>query len=106
MSFRTTFNTIIEPFGYTIQAKTKEIYDQDGLRSIHNHDFMTDPSFLKAYQRGTVAAGNHENGGGAPDLAGIATQARPLGPRIPSMIDAGDPKGMLSAATRAGHFKR
>lgn len=58
MSFRTTFNKIIEPFGYTIQAKSKKIYDQDGLRSIHNHDFMTDPSFLKAYHRGTVAAGN------------------------------------------------
>ncbi len=58
MSFRTTFNKIIEPFGYTIQAKSKEIYDQDGLRSIHNHDFMTDPSFVKAYQRGIVAAGD------------------------------------------------
>lgn len=58
MSFRTTFNKIIEPFGYTIQEKSKKIYDQDGLRSIHNHDFMTDPSFVKAYQRGTVAAGN------------------------------------------------
>ncbi|MCG2757806.1 MAG: TylF/MycF family methyltransferase [Desulfobacteraceae bacterium] len=58
MSFRTTFNKIIEPFGYTIQEKSRKIYDQDGLRSIHNHDFMTDPSFVKSYQRGVVAAGN------------------------------------------------
>jgi SAM-dependent methyltransferase len=33
------------------------VYDQDGLRSIHNHEFMDDPSFRKAYQRGVGAAG-------------------------------------------------
>lgn len=32
------------------------IYDQDGLRSIHNHDFMKDPFFRKAYERGCQAA--------------------------------------------------
>jgi len=33
------------------------VYDQDGLRSIHNHEFMDDPSFRKAYERGVRAAG-------------------------------------------------
>jgi SAM-dependent methyltransferase len=33
------------------------VYDQDGLRSIHNHEFMDDPAFRKAYQRGVSAAG-------------------------------------------------
>jgi predicted ester cyclase len=33
------------------------IYDQDGLRSIHNHEFMDDPRFQRAYQRGVAAAG-------------------------------------------------
>jgi hypothetical protein len=33
------------------------IYDQDGLKSIHNHEFMDDPVFQKAYQRGVRAAG-------------------------------------------------
>jgi hypothetical protein len=32
-----------------------DAYDQDGLRSIHNHDFMFDPTFCKAYERGIVA---------------------------------------------------
>ncbi len=32
-------------------------YSQDGLRSIHNHDFMLDPSFRQAYARGVAAAG-------------------------------------------------
>jgi SAM-dependent methyltransferase len=34
------------------------IYDQDGLRSIHNHEFMDDPAFRKAYERGVGAAGD------------------------------------------------
>lgn len=33
------------------------IYDQDGLRSIHNHEFMDDPAFRKAYERGVRAVG-------------------------------------------------
>jgi SAM-dependent methyltransferase len=33
------------------------VYDQDGLRSIHNHEFMDDPVFQRAYERGTQAAG-------------------------------------------------
>ena len=32
-------------------------YDQDGLRSVHNHEFMDDPSFRKAYDRGVCATG-------------------------------------------------
>jgi len=34
------------------------VYEQDGLRSIHNHEFMDDPDFQKAYERGVRAAGN------------------------------------------------
>lgn len=33
------------------------IYDQDGLRSLHNHEFMQDPQFQAAYARGIQAAG-------------------------------------------------
>lgn len=33
------------------------IYAQDGLISVHNHDFMRDPRFLRAYQRGVKALG-------------------------------------------------
>ena len=34
------------------------VYDQDGLRSIHNHEFVDDPAFRKAYERGVSAAGD------------------------------------------------
>ncbi len=35
------------------------MYDRDGLISVHNHDFMSDPAFQKAYARGVQAAGGY-----------------------------------------------
>lgn len=34
------------------------VYDRDGLQSIHNHDFMDDSRFVRAYNRGVKAAGD------------------------------------------------
>jgi hypothetical protein len=39
---------------------TNAAYDFDGLRSIHNHDFMREPSFCKAYERGCRAASDYQ----------------------------------------------
>ena len=33
------------------------IYDQDSLRSRHNHEFLNDPVFQSAYARGVQATG-------------------------------------------------
>ena len=33
------------------------VYDQDGLRSVHNHEFMDNAPFREAYRRGIQAAG-------------------------------------------------
>ena len=33
-----------------------DIYDSDGLKSMHNHDFMINHEFLNAYKRGVQAA--------------------------------------------------
>lgn len=35
-------------------------YDQDGLRTGHNHDFMDDPAFQAAYARGVEAADGND----------------------------------------------
>ena len=49
--------------GYTVVKKPRptaapEIpYDQDGLRSFHNHDFVADPAFARAYARGNGNGG-------------------------------------------------
>ena len=37
---------------------TDTAYNQDGLVSMHNHDFMTDPAFAAAYARGVQAVGS------------------------------------------------
>ena len=37
------------------------IYDQDKLRTLHNHEFMDDPQFVKAYGRGIQAVGSDYN---------------------------------------------
>jgi SAM-dependent methyltransferase len=41
-----------------VSHKEGHVYDQDGLRSFHNHEFMDDPAFRKAYERGVRAAGD------------------------------------------------
>ena len=53
------FKQLIELAGYRVskipRLPSHGHYDQDGLRSIHNHQFMDDERFIKAYTRGTEA---------------------------------------------------
>jgi hypothetical protein len=71
------------------------LYDQDGLRSIHNHDFMSDPAFVRAYQRGVQAAS---------DLhwhwrAHVGLWAARLAARLPGdFVECGTNRGFLSSA--------
>ena len=41
--------------------KTVSDYEQDGLKSIHNNEFMEDEKFLSAYNRGVRAVGTDYN---------------------------------------------
>ncbi len=45
----------------TLYAKVEGVFTADGLSSIHNHDFMSDPRFIAAYERGVQAAGTDYN---------------------------------------------
>ena len=47
----------VQPLKPVEPNRTDAVYDQDGLRSVHDHSFMNDPSFRKAYERGVQAAG-------------------------------------------------
>ena len=55
---------LIHAAGYGIYRLPAEgpsaVHDQDGLISIHNHDFMDDPAFRRAYDRGVRAAAGHD----------------------------------------------
>jgi hypothetical protein len=35
-------------------------YNQDSLITVHNHDFMKDPKFITAYERGVKADKDHK----------------------------------------------
>jgi len=41
----------------TVGSLHLDTYQQDGLSSIHNHEFMHDPRFIAAYARGVSAVG-------------------------------------------------
>jgi hypothetical protein len=51
---------ITEGRAYKRQATPEGVFDYDGLRSIHNHEFMEDPDFRRAYDRAVQAAGGLE----------------------------------------------
>ena len=48
---------MIEARGYKIVPDDSSVYRADGLTTVHNHDFVRDPDFARAYARGVVAAG-------------------------------------------------
>jgi hypothetical protein len=70
-------------------------YDQDGLRSIHNHDFMSDPAFVRAYQRGVQAASDYH----WHWRVHVGLWAARLAVRLPGdFVECGTNRGFLSSA--------
>ena len=61
MGIQNLVKQLIGMTGYLLvrSPNAEKLYDRDGLISIHNHDFMDDPSFQKAYTRGVLAAGDY-----------------------------------------------
>jgi macrocin-O-methyltransferase TylF-like protien len=61
MGVRKLLKQLINKSGYTLVRlpDSLDVYDRDGLVSVHNHDFMNDPAFRKAYARGAQAAGDY-----------------------------------------------
>ena len=62
MNCKMLLKRTFEITGYTITKLTPPpapdaIYDQDGLRTVHNHDFLNDADFIRAYKRGAQAVG-------------------------------------------------
>lgn len=59
-NFRTVLNKLLRPAGYELRKRKLPTYDEDGLLTVHNHDFMQAPAFSKAYGRAVQAAGGHD----------------------------------------------
>jgi hypothetical protein len=62
MNIKDAIRRVMESSGYTVHklklSATDSAYNQDGLYSAHNHEFMLDPAFCKAYERGVRATKN------------------------------------------------
>ncbi|PYE85247.1 TylF/MycF/NovP-related O-methyltransferase [Phyllobacterium leguminum] len=52
--------SLVFPVDIDVSEVPGSVYDQDGLRSIHNHDFMRQPAFSAAYARGVKATGGND----------------------------------------------
>ena len=74
MGMKAAIRRVINAAGYDIIARSSaadsplpvdsfppNIYNQDSLFTTHNHDFMNDPKFMTAYQRGVKASGEAYN---------------------------------------------
>jgi hypothetical protein len=71
-------------------------YSSDGLSSLHNHDFMRDPQFLRAYQRGVQAA---ESDYGWHWRVHMGLWAATSAARLPGdFVECGVNRGFLSSA--------
>jgi len=55
-SISSLIKDLCKRFGLILLRDRPYIYHQDGLFSIHNHEFISDPNFIKAYQRGVKAS--------------------------------------------------
>jgi hypothetical protein len=51
-------NRIYKRDPHSVYPKVEGKYDSDGLYSVHNHDFMSDDSYIAAYARGVKAVGS------------------------------------------------
>jgi len=85
--------------GYELQGIAPEIgdtYDQDGLKTNHNHDFVDDPKFVAAYERGKVAAGKDYR---FHWRVHVALWAAEMASKVPGdYVECGVNKGFMSSA--------
>lgn len=56
-SIKKILKRLISRLGISVYRYNEEFYDEDGLRTIHNNDFVKDEKFIKAYNRGINAVG-------------------------------------------------
>jgi hypothetical protein len=64
MRFGMLVNRVLAPFKLQLintRRPEASVYDQDGLRTAHNHEFREDPAFQRAYRRGIQAVGRDYN---------------------------------------------
>jgi hypothetical protein len=56
-ALRLALRRLTAPLGFRVVRLRPDVYDRDGLRSVHAHAFLHDATFRRAYARGIQAAG-------------------------------------------------
>src|SRR5438477_855524 len=78
-------------------AKRHHTYEESGVKSIHNHDFVDDPDYLRAYQRSAKASGR-----GPQWRIHIALSCAKHASKLPGdFVECGVNRGMVSTAVLA-----
>jgi hypothetical protein len=105
MSVKQTIKKLIRVTGYEIiklrppapsrPSCTINLYDQDSLRTVHNHDFMEDPDFIAAYQRGVRADKDYKMHWRVHVALWVASHAKNLNG---DFVECGVNKGFVSLA--------
>lgn len=58
MHIRSIAKKVVRSLGYEVYNLSRpQLYSQDCLTTFHNHDFIREPSFVAAYERGIRASG-------------------------------------------------
>ncbi len=97
MGIRSAIKTLLRKRGFAIirAEPDADLFEHDGLASIHNHEFVDDPDFKRANARGVKAAGDYDWYWRVHiGLWAAATAARSEG----DFVECGVNRGFLSSA--------
>lgn len=97
MALSSILKKVCRSLGYEIYNLSRPgLYSQDCLTTYHNHDFMHEPRFVAAYQRGIKASGvDHHIHWRVHVALWVASQVRHL---PGAFVECGVSRGFLSSA--------
>jgi hypothetical protein len=97
MALTSMLKKVVRSFGYEVYNLSRPgLYSQDCLTTFHNHDFIREPRFAAAYQRGIKASGvDHRIHWRVHVALWVASQVRHL---PGAFVECGVSTGFLSSA--------
>lgn len=97
MKIKPFLKSMVRNLGYEVYNLSRpELYSQDCLTTYHNHDFMKDPRFIAAYERGIKASGvDHRMHWRVHVALWVAAQVKRL---TGAFVECGVSTGFLSSA--------
>jgi Macrocin-O-methyltransferase (TylF) len=97
MALKSILKKVCRSLGYEVYNLSRPgLYSQDCLTTFHNHDFMHEPRFVAAYQRGIKASGvDHHIHWRVHVALWVASQVRHL---PGAFVECGVSRGFLSSA--------